>query len=155
METSNSYVYFALKGDDFDPLEVTKKLGVNPTNSWRTGDKGTYNPSMKYSCWELSTGRGIETLDIDKLVLQIIEQLKDKIDLINQLKSELNLNSVLEIVLDIDVNPEVSTPSLGHDLRTISFLHKTGTVTDVDIYRFNSQKETNTQQRTELKTKAY
>jgi hypothetical protein len=48
---------------------------------------------------------------------------------------------VLEIVLYIDVNEEASAPSLGHDLRTINFLYRTQTRTDVDIYRYDSRED--------------
>jgi hypothetical protein len=39
----------------------------------------------------------------------------------------------------VDTNEEQWTPALGHDLRTIEFLYKTKTITDVDIYKFNSR----------------
>jgi len=139
MEGSNSYVYFALKGDNFNPQEITNHLGIEPSDIWRKGDKGEFNSALKYSCWKLSTEKGKEYLEIDKLVNEIVEILFDKIDIINKLKQEMNLNSVLEIVMDIDINPDQSTPALGHNLKTIEFLYKTRTETDVDIYRFNSQ----------------
>lgn len=139
MKNSNSYVSFALKGDDFDPQEITNYLGIEPSDNWRKGDKGEYNPSLKYSCWQLSTEKGKEYIEIYKLVNEIIELLFDKIEKINNLKQKLKLNSVLEIVMDIDINPEQSTPALGHNLKTIEFLYKTQTETDIDIYRFNSK----------------
>lgn len=142
-EKSNSYVYFALKGDDFDPQIITQYLEIVPTNSWRKGDKGTYKPRMDFSSWELSTEKGQEPILIDKLVTNIVNALFDKIETINKLKKEMNLNSVLEIVMDIDMNEEMSTPALGHDLKTIEFLYKTQTITDVDIYRFNSANNEN------------
>ncbi len=138
METFNSYVYFALRGDDFDPKTITNKIGLEPTTSWRKGDRGRYNADWKYSCWQLSTEKGKEYIEIDKLVDEIISKLIDKVDIINELKKELYLDSVLEIVLDIDTNPDRPTPALGHDLKTIEFLNRTKTITDVDIYRFNS-----------------
>lgn len=140
MTKSNSCVYFVLKGDDFDPKEITNNLG-EPTEVWRKGDKGKYNPSLKYSCWKISTIKGKEYIEIDKLVNEIVELLFDKIEKINELKQKLKLNSVLEIVMDIDINPNQSTPALGHNLKTIEFLYKTRTETDVDIYRFNSQEK--------------
>jgi hypothetical protein len=140
MEKCNSYVYFALKGDNFDPQIITDRIGIEPTESWKKGSKGKYNPVLKYSSWILSTPKGKESIEIDKLVDEIVYALKDKIEIINQLKSEFKLDSVLEIVIDIDINPEKSTPALGHDLKTIEFLYLTKTITDVDIYRFNSAK---------------
>jgi len=139
MEKSNSYVYFALKGNDFDPNEITKRIGIIPTDSWRKGDKGKYNLNIQFACWQLSTEKGKEPLLIDTLVDEIVNKLYDSIDIISELKTELHLESVLEIVMYIDTNPETSTPALGHDLKTIEFLYRTKTTTDVDIYTYNSE----------------
>jgi hypothetical protein len=138
METGSSYVYFALKGDNFDTDEVTNRLGITPSDSRRKGDKGFYKPAVEFAWWRLSTGIGKEYLQIDNLVDEIVSKLYDKIEIINDLKRQFQLNSVLEIVLYIDTNEDNSAPALGHDLRTIEFLYRTGTTTDVDIYRFNS-----------------
>ncbi|WP_346859451.1 DUF4279 domain-containing protein [uncultured Draconibacterium sp.] len=138
METGNSYVYFALKGDSFDTDEVTNRLGIKPTDSWRKGDKGFYKSAVEFAMWRLSTDKGKEYIQIDNLVDEIVSQLYDKIEIINDLKKQFNLDSVLEIVLYIDTNEDNSTPALGHDLKTIEFLYKTSTTTDIDIYRFNS-----------------
>lgn len=135
----NTHVYFALTGDNFNPVEISEKLSIAPTDSWQTGDKGKYKNDLTYSCWKLSTEKGVEYLDIDKLVNEIVFKLKAKIDKINELKQQYQLDSVLQIVLDIDLNPEQSTPSIGHDLETIDFLFKTQTKTDIDIYRFDSR----------------
>lgn len=140
METGNSYVYFALKGDSFDTDEVTNRLGIKPTDSWRKGDKGFYKSAVEFAMWRLSTDKGKEYIQIDNLVDEIVSQLYDKIEIINDLKKQFKLDSVLEIVLYIDTNEDNSTPALGHDLKTIEFLYKTSTTTDIDIYRFNSAK---------------
>ena len=140
MERGNTYVYFALTGDSFDPQIVTERIGVNPTNKWNKGDKGKYKPNLDYSSWELSTQKGKEYIMVDSLVDEVIGQLFEKIEIINELKNQFELDSVLRIVMYIDANEEQSTPTLGHDLKTIEFLHRTQTKTDVDIYRFNSVK---------------
>ena len=138
METGSSYVYFALTGDNFDTGEVTSRIGISPTDSWRKGDKGKYKPVLEFASWRLSTDKGKEYIQIDNLVDEIVSKLYDKIEIINDLKRQFQLDSVLEIVLYIDTNEDNSTPALGHDLRTIEFLYRTGSTTDVDIYRFNS-----------------
>ena len=144
MEAGESYVYFALTGDNFDTDEVTRKIGITPTDSWRKGDKRKFSPILEFASWKLSTDKGKEYILIDNLVDEIVSKLFDKIEIINDLKRRFQLDSVLEIVLDIDTNEAVSTPALGHDLRTIEFLYRTGTTTDIDIYRFNSARnETN------------
>jgi hypothetical protein len=138
METGSSYVYFALKGDNFDTDDVTNRLGITPTDSWRKGDKGFYKSAVEFAMWRLAIDKGKEYLQIDNLVDEIVSKLFDKVEIINDLKRQFKLDSVLEIVLYIDTNEDNSTPALGHDLRTIEFLYKTGTMTDIDIYRFNS-----------------
>lgn len=138
METGNTYVYFALTGNNFDPQIVTERIGVIPTEKWNKGEKGKYKPSLEYSCWKLSTDKGKEYIMVDNLVEELIEPLFDKIEIINELKNQFDLDSVLEIVMYIDINEKQSTPTLGHDLKTIEFLHRTQTKTSVDIYRFNS-----------------
>lgn len=136
-----THVYFALTGDNFNPVEISDKLLITPTEAWRAGDKGKYKQDLTFSCWKLSTEKGVEHFDIDKLVSEIVDKLKAKIDKINELKQQYQLDSVLQIVLDIDMNPDQPTPYLGHDLETIDFLFKTKTKTktDVDIYRFDSR----------------
>src|SRR5688572_29471435 len=106
---SKLYVYFALRGDDFDPIKITKELGIEPTNAWKKGDKGQYLLNQKYSNWEWSTEKGKESIYLDKLVDDVVEKLKDKIENINKLKEEYQLESVLVIVMHIDTNPENST----------------------------------------------
>lgn len=138
MEKGHTYVYFALTGDNFDPQIVTERIDVTPTEKWNKGDKGKYNPTLDYSCWKLSTEKGKECMMVDILVDEVIGQLFDKIEIINELKKQFDLYSVLEIVLYLDTNEKQSTPSLGYNLKTIEFLHRTQTVIDVDIYRFNS-----------------
>jgi hypothetical protein len=37
VDDNQQYAYFALKGD-FDPVDITAKVGVQPTECWRRGD---------------------------------------------------------------------------------------------------------------------
>jgi hypothetical protein len=140
MESSNSYVYFVLSGEDFDPNEVSKLIGIRPTESLRKGDKGKYKPVMHYSYWKLSTEEGKEYIDLYKLIEEITSILYEKIDAITEIKKQFNLRSILQIVMDIDVNQKQSTPALGFKLKTIEFIYKTQTEIDIDIYRFDSSK---------------
>lgn len=54
------------------------------------------------------------------------------------MKEQYSLDTVLEIVMYIDINEEESTPFLGHSIDVIDFLYRTRTTTDLDIYRYNS-----------------
>ncbi|XOV94345.1 MAG: DUF4279 domain-containing protein [Bacteroidota bacterium] len=140
MNHSNSYVYFAFQADNFDPNELTIELGISPTDSWRTGEQGKYIQQQKYSCWQLKSTSD-ELLDMDKLVNEVVSQLSKKIELINNLKQRYKLDTVLVVVMYIDINEEQSTPYLGLNSEVIDFLHQTRTETDLDIYRYNSTNE--------------
>jgi len=90
----NTYVYFSLSGDDFDPDIITDRIGVKPTETNRKGNKGKYNSNLSYSYLKLSTEKGKEYLKIDELINEIVSVLFDKIEIINQLKNEFKLESV-------------------------------------------------------------
>ncbi|MDI9310250.1 MAG: DUF4279 domain-containing protein [Limnohabitans sp.] len=136
MEKTGTYVYFALKGENFDFNLITDRLGIQPTEVSNVGEQGRYTSSLSFGSWILSTERGKEDIFIDNLINEIVDKLFGKIDIINELKKKFQLESVLEIVMYVDVNEEVSTPALNYNLKAIEFLFKTQTVVDVDIYRF-------------------
>ncbi|MFN5417550.1 MAG: DUF4279 domain-containing protein [Flavobacteriia bacterium] len=140
MTEFRTQVYFALSGESFDPFEISKRLKVLPTESWKKGDRGKYNPSLKNSGWIYSSKIGSEYIEISKLINEFVRKFENNIEILIDLKNEFNLTSVLEIVLDIDINPSQTTPALFLDLKTIEFLSTTKTTFDVDIYRFSSEK---------------
>ena len=41
-EENRSYAYFTITGS-FDPESITKRIGINPTDSWRVGDLNPRN----------------------------------------------------------------------------------------------------------------
>ena len=50
--TNEGEVYFALYGNNFDPDEVTRRVGVEPTSVLRRGE-----PTPKHSWWMVSSGK--------------------------------------------------------------------------------------------------
>lgn len=137
MTKSKSYVYFAFHGDEFDPEIITSELGISPSDSWEKGDLSKYIQQRKYSCWKLTSTMD-ELLDMDKLVHEVLTQLSKKTEQINKLKKQLSLDTLLQVVMYVDFDDEMSTPFIGHDLETIDFLYKTKTKTDIDIYKYHS-----------------
>ena len=134
--TNEVEVYFALKGDDFDPDAFTKLAGLAPTEVFRKGEPGRYVEAYKFSSWKVSTGRiANDVLRVDELVDQLIERIEPSADCFANVISELNLCAVLEVVLYISMDKTISTPALGFSSRTIAFLHRVGATIDVDIYR--------------------
>ncbi|MFN8398171.1 MAG: DUF4279 domain-containing protein [Bacteroidia bacterium] len=136
----HSYVYFALFGDNFDPEVISARLELQPSDSWRKGDHRKSGHPEQHAYWRLISQED-EALDMNLLVEEVLTPLFQKVEAINAVKSELGLDSVLEVVMWIDTEPSSSTPFLGHDRRTIEFLYRTNTHTDVDIYRFDSSED--------------
>lgn len=139
MNNSHTYVYFAFKGQDFDPNDITKLLAIEPSSSRKRGDTWNNARVYQFSYRRLQINQEKEDYIIENSVDKIVSQLYHKIELINEIKIKFNAVTVLEIVLFVDTNPLISTPALGHTLRTVEFLYKTGTTTDVDIYTFSSE----------------
>jgi hypothetical protein len=134
--TNEVEVYFALKGDDFDPDAFTELSGLTPTEVFRKGERGRYVEAYKFSYWKVSTGRiANNPLLVDELADQLIERIEPSADQFANVISELKLYAVLEVVLYISMDETMSTPALGFSSRTIAFLHKVGATIDVDIYR--------------------
>ena len=134
--TNEVEVYFALKGDDFDPDAFTKQSGLTPTEVCRKGEPGRHVEKYKFGMWEISSGRiANNILLVDELADQLIERIEGSADCIANAVSEAGLYAVLEVVLYISMDETLSTPALGFTTRTIAFLHKVGAEIDVDIYR--------------------
>lgn len=80
-----------------------------------------------------------DAIDIKSFIQQLVGIFEANVEIINQLKRELFLDTRLQFVIQIDINPALSTPYFGLDKRTISFLGRTNTVVDFDIYKRDSQ----------------
>lgn len=135
METNEGRVYFALDGENLDPDEVTRFLGIEPTLIRHKDDK-VAGRSSKMSSWMLSTVNIVnEYIDVFEMATEIINQLKPKKDLIVEAKSRFGVSPRLEVVLWFSMNEEHSTPTIGFDVETVAFLGEVGAIIDIDTYK--------------------
>jgi len=135
MKTNEGRVYFAFDGDDFDPDVVTKLLGIEPSYIKRKGER-IPGKIPKRSSWVLSTEDvKSEYVDIYDMSTQIINQLKPKKAQIIELKNKYELSTRLQVVLAIAMSEEISTPAIGFEIDTVTFLGEVGAFIDVDSYR--------------------
>jgi hypothetical protein len=127
-------VYLRLFGDDFDPDEVSKVIGINPIRARRKGE-----PTPKYSYWDYSTGTvEDEVVDVYEMSSSLVTTLDQYADNIIKAMNVFNLQAVLEVVLTITPDDSKSTPAIGFESEVISFLHKVGATIDIDTYRGES-----------------
>lgn len=125
----NNYLYFLFYSDYFDTDAVTSELGIEPTSLVIKND-----PVPKSTSWSYRIDIGQE-IDLQTPLEKLVNLFESKTEEINQLKKRLGLATRLQFVIDIDINPESSTPYFGLEKKTIDFLSKTGTEVDFDIYK--------------------
>jgi len=125
----NNYIYFALDGDYFNVEEVTSELKINPTTVMIKK-----NPVPKSTSWKYEIIAGSE-IDLENFLHKLVDVFEPKIGEINIIKKRLNLSSRLQFVVDIDIDPNSSTPYFGMNNRIINFLNKTETEVDFDLYK--------------------
>ncbi len=126
-----------LAGYHFDPDQVTKHLGLQPTSVDASGARSDLNKPV-LSSWELSTETVNGDIDVYKLtdgLIKKIEPVKDKILAI--CKSH-NLSPRLNLVLVLSTDKDESVPDVGFGGRTVRFLADIGAFINVD-YRLSQR----------------
>ena len=136
MASNKGRAYFWLAGYHFNPDDITRLLGVEPTSVNAAGShSGLDKPVI--SSWELSTSTvttedGIEEVDLYKLteiILKQLEPIKEKI--IEVCKSH-NLSPRMGVVLTLSIDKGDSCPDVGFGGRLVKFLADIGAFIDVD-----------------------
>jgi hypothetical protein len=125
----NNYIYFSFNSEYFDTEIISKTLKIEPTSV-----RLKKEPVPKSTSWEFRIDVGGD-IDLEKPLHDLIEIFEPKIIQINELKENLNLSTIIYFVIDIDINPNASTPYFGLDNRAIEFLFKTKTEVHYDLYK--------------------
>ncbi|MCC7522133.1 MAG: DUF4279 domain-containing protein [Flavobacteriaceae bacterium] len=125
----DNYLYFSFDAEYFDTKKITEELNIEPTSVMIKKE-----PVPKSTAWKYQLDAGSE-IDLKKYLAKLIDVFEPKIDIINGLKEKYNLTTRIQFVIDIDINPETSTPYFGFNKRVIDFLAKTGSEVDFDLYK--------------------
>jgi hypothetical protein len=125
----NNYLYFSFNAEYFDTKKVTEGLRIEPTSVMKKNE-----PVPKSTAWDYKIEVGNQ-IDLETPLEKLIDIFEPKIEVINKLKMDLNLETRLQFVIDIDINPEASTPYFALNKRTVDFLSKTETEVDFDLYK--------------------
>ena len=138
MNTRNSCcTYFRIVGN-FNPDNVSERLGLTPEKTWKIGDLRCNGTRYDFASWEI--GRCTEyDVQVENQMRKTLASLWDKVSLLNQIREENDVHFVLEIVPTIyvdDINPCLAPP-----LDVIDFCHATRTEIDLDMYICNSEDE--------------
>ncbi|AGK54163.1 DUF4279 domain-containing protein [Bacillus sp. 1NLA3E] len=132
MDKTQVKVYFSLFGDDFPLDDVTEKLEVTPTDTYKKGDLIPNRSTVirKETSWDLGTGYQV-SLDVNDQLKQIIDRLQNKSSIVNEIKEAYSLECKFFIVINIEKG---NTPALYLDKDIIKFASSIEAEFDVDLY---------------------
>ncbi len=131
MASNKARAFFALSGYHFNPDDITRLLGIEPTSVNAAGaNSGLDKPVI--SSWELSTDTITDEVDVYKLTDIIIKQLEPAKEKILQVIKSHNLSPRLGVVLVLSIDKDESSPDVGFGARTIRFLADIGAFINVD-----------------------
>ncbi len=131
LASNQGRAYFTLAGYHFNPDDITRLLGIEPTSVNGAGaNSGLDKPVI--SSWELSTHSVTDDVDVFELTNIIIKQLEPVKEKILQVIESHNLSPRIGVVLTLSVDKDERCPEVGFGARTIRFLAELGAFINVD-----------------------
>ncbi len=131
MASNKARAYFALSGYHFNPDNITRLLGIEPTAVDASGaNSGLDKPVI--SSWELSTETITDDVDVYDLTNELIKQIEPVKEKILEVIKSHNLSPRIGVVLVLSVDKDETVPDVGFGARTIRFLADIGAFINVD-----------------------
>ena len=131
MASNKGRVHFTLSGYHFNPDDVTRLLGIEPTAVDASGARsGLDKPAI--SSWELSTATITDDVDVYELTNELIKQIEPAKEKILEVIKSHNLSPRIGVVLVLSVDKNETAPDVGFGARTIRFLADIGAFINVD-----------------------
>lgn len=134
MASNKGRAYFALVGYHFDPADITRVLGIEPSTVNDAGARSGLDKPV-ISSWECSTETVTgdeEEVDVYKLTETILKQVEPAKDKIMEVCKSHNLSPRLGVVLTLSVDKNETTPEVGFGTRVIRFLADIGAFINVE-----------------------
>lgn len=131
MASNKGRAYFGLSGYHFNPDDITRLLGIEPTTVSAAGAGSGIDKPM-ISTWELSTDVITDDVDVYDLTDIIIKQLEPVKDKILQIIESHNLSPRVGVVLTLSIDKDETSPDVGFGARTIRFLADIGAFINVE-----------------------
>jgi len=94
---SKTYAYFFVAGFENSPEDISQKLNLQPTKTWRKGDEWLPLKTRTFDNWEIHSTASQEEIFLDihiKSVLEIIEPKRKQILELQNLGYEMGINCV-------------------------------------------------------------
>lgn len=134
MDKTNVMIEFNITGNAFNPEIITQKLLIQPDEFWMKGDKiESKNITRGDTCWTIDTGYK-ESLDINEQLKKLIDILNPKSSELKELKCIYGLEYRFCIVINIENNEK---PVMCINSETIRLADKIGAEIDFDLYIYS------------------
>ena len=131
MASNKARAHFTLSGYHFNPDDITRLLGIEPTSVNAAGaNSGLDKPVI--SSWELSTETIIDEIDVYNLTNELIKQIEPVKEKILEVIKSHNLSPRIGVILVLSVDKNETAPDVGFGARTIRFLADIGAFINVD-----------------------
>jgi len=131
LASNKGRAHFTLSGYHFNPDDITRLLGIEPTSIDATGASSELDKPV-ISSWELSTDTITDDIDIYKLTDILIKQVEPAKEKILQVIKSHNLSPRIGVVLVLSVDKDESVPDVGFGARTVRFLADIGAFINVE-----------------------
>jgi hypothetical protein len=131
LASNKARAHFTLSGYHFDPDNITRLLGIEPTSIDASGARSPLDKPV-ISTWELSTETITDNIDVYKLTEVLIKKIEPAKEKILQVIKSHNLSPRIGVVLVLSIDKNESVPDVGFGARTIRFLADIGAFIDVD-----------------------
>ena len=131
LASNKARAHFTLSGYHFNPDDITRLIGIEPTSTDAGGLMGSPDkPTI--SSWELSTDTVTDDVDVYKLTEIIMKQLDPVKEKIIAVCKSHNLSPRMGVILTLSVDKDEDCPDVGFGGRTTRFLADVGAFINVE-----------------------
>ena len=131
MASNKGRAYFGLSGYHFNPDDITKSIGLEPTKTDASGaDSHLDRPVI--SSWELSTDEVSENVDVYELTEILTKQIEPVKDKIIEICKSHNLSPRLGVELTLSIDKDEECPEVGFGGRTTRLMAEIGAFINID-----------------------
>ncbi|MGN6276883.1 MAG: DUF4279 domain-containing protein [Solirubrobacterales bacterium] len=125
-------LYFRFYGEAFDPDEITRRLGIEPTTSFRPGDPITKDGQGTWRGygWMVEIGPS-RTLAVDSLLQEFRQRFDVSASAVKALCRDLSVNLV--ILCGVGVEGAETAPSLFFPSSFLEWVTELGASLNVDV----------------------
>lgn len=131
LASNNARAYFTLSGYHFNPDDITRLIGIEPTSIDASGARSGLDKPV-ISSWELSTETMDDDIDVYKMTDIIIKKIEPAKEKILQVIKSHNLSPRIGVFLVLSIDKNESVPDVGFGARTIRFLADIGAFINVE-----------------------